>query len=84
MEQVLSRAEARTRSGVAQTSFEMLLRDEVISHQMTGGSQHRFSECHVVGVLRFQRDRLASNGDIERLTDVDGPIGISEEPAQQL
>jgi len=31
----------------------MLLRSKVISRQMIGGAQHRFSECHIVGILYF-------------------------------
>src|SRR5258707_15181799 len=80
----MSGAQARTRCRVAQTRFEMPLCNKMISRQMIGGAQHRFSERHVVGILYFQSHLLASRGNIERAMKVGGPARIQEQSAQQL
>ena len=50
---------------------------------MIGGGQHCFRQRHVVGIPRFQRQFLASRGDIERTMNVHGPMRIHEESAQK-
>jgi hypothetical protein len=67
---------------MAQPGFEMPLCNDMISRQMIGGALHRFSERHVVGVLRFQSRFLASRGNIERAVNVDCPTRIQEQSAQ--
>src|SRR5229473_1815232 len=83
MKQIVSGAQARASCRVAQAGFEMLLCDKMISGQMIGSAQHRFSERHVVGVLDFQSHLLASLGNIERAVNVGGPARIKEESAQE-
>jgi hypothetical protein len=76
---------ARTRAGcqVAQAGFEMPLCNKMISRQLIGEAHHRFSACHVVGILRFQRYSSASSGDIERLVNVSCPTRIQEQSVQK-
>ena len=68
---------------MAQAGFEMPLRDKMISRQMISGAQHRFSVCHVVGILHFQSHFLASRGDIERTVNVGCPTRIQEQSTQK-
>src|SRR5882757_7716516 len=84
MKQIVSSAQARARCRMAQAGFEMPLRSKVISRQMIGGAQHRFSERHIVGILYFQSHLLASRGNIERAVNVGGPARMQEQSAQQL
>jgi hypothetical protein len=69
---------------VTQPRFEMLQCDEVISGQMMGGPQHRFSERHIVVIFGFQGHLFASSGDIERSIDVGIPTVIPGKPVQEL
>ncbi len=55
----------------------------MISRQMIGEAHHRFSACHVVGILRFQSHFLASRGDIEYLVNVGCPTRIHEQSVQK-
>ena len=68
---------------MAHAGFEMPLRNKMISRQMIGGAQHRFSERHVAMVLHFQSHLLALRSNIERTVDVGGPTRIQEQPAQE-
>ena len=83
MKQIVSSAQARAGCRVAQSGFEMLLCNKMISRQMISGAQHRFSECHVVGILDFQSHFLASRGDIECAVNVGCPTRIQEQSAQK-
>src|SRR5882757_8291483 len=84
MKQIVSSAQARARCRMAQAGFEMPLCNKVISRQMIGGAQHRFSERHVVGILYFQSHLLASRRNSERAVNVGGPARMQEQSAQEL
>src|SRR3984957_14005874 len=56
----------------------------MISGEIIGAAQHRFSERHVVRLLSFKGHLLASRGDIKRIINVYVPTAIHEEPAQEL
>src|SRR3954469_11677074 len=81
--QMMSSAQAPAGRRVAQAGFEMPLCNKMISCQMIGEAQHRFSVCHVAGILRFQSHFLASRGDIERAMNVGCPTRMHEESVQK-
>src|SRR3954465_10918743 len=81
--QMMSSAQARAGRRVAQAGFEMLLCNKMISRQMIGEAQHRFSVRHVAGILRFKSYFLASRGDIERAMNVGCPTRIHEQSVQK-
>jgi hypothetical protein len=84
MKQVLPRAETPAGRRVTEPGFEMLQCDEVISGQMMGGPQHRFSERDIVRIGGFQGHRFASRGDIERSINIGVPTVIPGKPVQEL
>jgi hypothetical protein len=83
MKQIASSVQARAGSRVAQSGFEMLLCKKMISCQMISGAQHRFSVCHVVGILNFRSHFLASCGDIECAVNVCCPTRKQEQSTQK-
>src|SRR3981189_3966585 len=83
MIQMMSSAQARAGCRVAQAGFEMRLCNKMMSRQMIGHAQHRFSACHVVALLRFKSHFLSSRGDVERAVNVGCPTRIQVQSVQK-
>src|SRR5258705_10452245 len=80
---MMSSAQARAGRRVAQAGFEMPLCNKMISRQMIGEAQHRFSVCHIAWISHFQGHFLASRGDIERAMNVSRPTRMHEQSVQE-